>query len=280
MEKGIYTPLESIWPVGPWLTVSVAAITPTISMDNNTLAKALAALKSAKHMAMMDADHELAERLQAEEQGEFSIREMSKLFVKLDEKVEAEADNDQEEAEMKMYIKIVSDDEVSIDVIPLASKPPIIVDWKIIKERKIGSYHIIRQDGSSKRFSSMIQMLQNINREDLETLWKLVKAKYGNKRLEEAYERVFWGDLKVMFEPDIESEVWRKLHGNKVRIWKLFSSCGVHFVRLIIRMKCVINFSSSCENNKRRKEVFGYILLVKIKLLIKKLEDSEGEHQV
>nr|GFC53823.1 hypothetical protein [Tanacetum cinerariifolium] len=30
---------------------------------------------------------------------------------KLDEKVEAEADNDQEEAEMKMYMKIVSDDE-------------------------------------------------------------------------------------------------------------------------------------------------------------------------
>nr|GEV89253.1 hypothetical protein [Tanacetum cinerariifolium] len=33
--------------------------------------------------AMMDADHELAERLQAEEQGELTIKEMSKLFVKL-----------------------------------------------------------------------------------------------------------------------------------------------------------------------------------------------------
>nr|GEU61990.1 hypothetical protein [Tanacetum cinerariifolium] len=42
--------------------------------------------------------------------------------------------------------------------------------------------------------------------EDLETLWKLIKAKYGNTRLEEAYERVLWGDLKVMFEPDIEKK--------------------------------------------------------------------------
>nr|GEZ88674.1 hypothetical protein [Tanacetum cinerariifolium] len=33
--------------------------------------------------AMMDADHELAERLQAEEQGELTIKERSKLFVEL-----------------------------------------------------------------------------------------------------------------------------------------------------------------------------------------------------
>nr|GEV10416.1 hypothetical protein [Tanacetum cinerariifolium] len=73
------------------------------------------------------------------------------------------------------------------------------------EQGKISSYHIIRHDGSSKRFSSMIQMLQNIDRKDLETLWKLVKAKYRNTRPEEAYERMLCGDLKVMFEPDIET---------------------------------------------------------------------------
>nr|GEZ43445.1 uncharacterized mitochondrial protein AtMg00810-like [Tanacetum cinerariifolium] len=192
--------------------------------------------------AMIDADHELAERLQAKEQGELTIEEWLKLFLKnksfnevqkafdntmiwinlfipmdsevmkdraegsdtrakgsskragkelesdkskkqkLDENVEAKVDNDQEEAAMKIYMKVVSDDEVAIDAIHLATKPSIIVDWKIIKEGKISSYHIIRSDGSSKTYSSMIQMLQNIDREDLETLWKLVKAKYGNTR--------------------------------------------------------------------------------------------------
>nr|GEW08062.1 hypothetical protein [Tanacetum cinerariifolium] len=68
--------------------------------------------------------------------------------------------------------------------------------------------------------------------EDLETLWKLVKDKHGNTRPEEDYERVLWGDIKVMFEPDIESEVWRQLQGYDVTTWKLFSSSGVHFVRL------------------------------------------------
>nr|GEV36186.1 hypothetical protein [Tanacetum cinerariifolium] len=96
-------------------------------------------------------------------------------WQKLDKKVKAEVDNDQDEADMKMYMKIVLDDEVEIDAIPLATKPPIIVDWKIIKEGKITSYHIIRADGSSKR-------------------------------PEEPYERVLWGDLKVTFEPDIEKK--------------------------------------------------------------------------
>nr|GEZ10297.1 hypothetical protein [Tanacetum cinerariifolium] len=140
------------------------------------------------------------------------------IKCKLDEKVEAEEDNDQVNAEMKMYMKIVSDDEVAIDAIPLATKPSIIAEWKIIKEGKISSYHIVRADESLKRYSLMIQMLQNIDIEDLGTLWKLVKAKHGNTRPEEAYERALWGDLKVMFEPDIESKVWRELQGNKVTV--------------------------------------------------------------
>ncbi|GKC09814.1 putative ribonuclease H-like domain-containing protein [Tanacetum coccineum] len=79
-------------------------------------------------------------------------------------------DDDQEEAEMKRHIEIVKDDEVAIDAIPLATKPPVIVDYKIVKEGQKGFYHVIRANGSSKRYSSMIKMLQNIDKKDLETL--------------------------------------------------------------------------------------------------------------
>ncbi|GKC93001.1 hypothetical protein Tco_1158443 [Tanacetum coccineum] len=162
-------------------------------------------------------------------------KEMKRVntFVDMDTELVkgTEVDDDQEEAEMKKHIKIVSDDEVAIDAIPLATKPLITVDWKIIKEGKMGYFQIIRADGSSKRYSIMIQMLQNIDREDLETLWKLVKSKHGLTRPKEGYERVLWGDLKVMFEPDVESEVWGNLQGHKVTVWKLFSSSGGHFVR-------------------------------------------------
>ncbi|GJS17668.1 RNA-directed DNA polymerase, eukaryota, reverse transcriptase zinc-binding domain protein [Tanacetum coccineum] len=58
-------------------------------------------------------------------------------------------DDDQEAAKMKELIKIIPDEEeVAVDAIPLATKPPSI-------------------------------MLRSFDREDLETLWKLVKAKNG-----------------------------------------------------------------------------------------------------
>ncbi|GKC05938.1 hypothetical protein Tco_0997548 [Tanacetum coccineum] len=87
---------------------------------------------------------------------------------RIDEHVEAKGDDDQEEAEMKKHMEIVQDDEVAIDAIPLATKPPVIVEWKIIKEGKMRYFQLIRADGSSKRYSCMIRKLQNIDREDLE----------------------------------------------------------------------------------------------------------------
>ncbi|GKF92777.1 hypothetical protein Tco_0279496, partial [Tanacetum coccineum] len=145
---------------------------------------------------------------------------------KVDEHVEAEKDNDQEKEEMKKHVEIVQDEEIAIDVIPLATKPPVIVEYKIVKEGKIGHFQLIRADGSSKRYSSMIKMLQGIDRKDLETLWKLVKAKHRLNRPVEDYEKVLWGDLRVMYEPNIKIEVWKSIQGYKVTIWKLFDSCG------------------------------------------------------
>ncbi|GJV61284.1 hypothetical protein Tco_1467384 [Tanacetum coccineum] len=123
---------------------------------------------------------------------------------KIDEHVEAEKDDDQEEAELKKHIEIVKDDEVAIYAIPLATKPPMIVEYKIVKEGKFGYFQLIRSDKSSKRYLSVIKMLQNIDREDLETLWKLVKAKHGNTRPEEDYKSIIWGDLKEMFDKEMK----------------------------------------------------------------------------
>ncbi|GKE99312.1 hypothetical protein Tco_0022663 [Tanacetum coccineum] len=78
---------------------------------------------------------------------------------RIDEHVEAKGDDDQEEAEMKRHMEIVKDEEVAIDAIPLATKPLVIVEWKIIKERKMRYFKLIRADGSSQRYLSMIQML-------------------------------------------------------------------------------------------------------------------------
>ncbi|GKB52642.1 hypothetical protein Tco_0903395 [Tanacetum coccineum] len=64
-----------------------------------------------------------------------------------------------DKAELKKHLVIVKDDDIAIDAIPLATKPPVIVEYKLLKEGIMEHYQLIRADGSSKRYSSMIRML-------------------------------------------------------------------------------------------------------------------------
>ncbi|GJY95972.1 retrovirus-related pol polyprotein from transposon TNT 1-94 [Tanacetum coccineum] len=127
--------------------------------------------------------------------------------------------------------KVDDKEEVAIDAIPLATKPPSIVDYKIHKEGKNTYYQIIRADRSSKMYLVFSHMLKSFDREDLETMWKLVKAKHGSTRPGEGYERVLWGDLKIMFNLHVEDQVWKNQQDYRVLDWKLYDSCGVHLLR-------------------------------------------------
>ncbi|GJW07014.1 hypothetical protein Tco_1569437 [Tanacetum coccineum] len=92
-------------------------------------------------------------------------------------------DDDKETTKLKQCMEIILDeDEVTIDAIPLAVKSPRIVDWKIHKEGKKSYYQIIRADGKSQMYMIFSHMLKSFDREDLETLYKLVKAKYKSTR--------------------------------------------------------------------------------------------------
>ncbi|GKB62914.1 hypothetical protein Tco_0919100 [Tanacetum coccineum] len=112
-----------------------------------------------------------------------------------------------DEVKLKKLLVIKKDEDIAIDAISLATKLPVIVDYKLHKEGMLVHYELIRADRSSKRYSSMIRMLQGIDREDLEALWRIVKAKYGDTRPEYEFERVLYGNLRVMFEPYIKSDV-------------------------------------------------------------------------
>ncbi|GJT28487.1 hypothetical protein Tco_0908762 [Tanacetum coccineum] len=162
----------------------------------------------------MDADHQMAERTQAQEQEALSIEEKATLFQLLLEKrrkhfnmegyklkdlklkefdsiKDQKVEDDKETTKLKQLMKIIPDeDEVAIDVIPLAVKSPTI-----------------------GRF---------------EDLYKLVKAKYESIRQVEDLDLLLWGDLKTMFQPHVEDKVWRNQQEYKVLNWKLYDSCGVH----------------------------------------------------
>ncbi|GJT90061.1 uncharacterized mitochondrial protein-like protein [Tanacetum coccineum] len=118
-------------------------------------------------------------------------------------------EDDKETAELKQLMKIIPDEEeVAIDAIPLAVKSPSIVGWKIHKEGRKSYYQIIRADGKSQMYMIFSQMLKSFDREDLEDLYKLVKAKYKSTRPVEDLDLILWGDLKTMFEPHVEDKIY------------------------------------------------------------------------
>nr|GEW38478.1 hypothetical protein [Tanacetum cinerariifolium] len=89
-------------------------------------------------------------------------------------------DDDKETSKLKELIEIIPDkEEVAIDVIPLAVKSPMIIDWKIHKEGKKSYYQIIRADEKSKMYMVFNRMLKEFDSEDLKDLYNLLKAKYG-----------------------------------------------------------------------------------------------------
>ncbi|GKF79623.1 hypothetical protein Tco_0235191, partial [Tanacetum coccineum] len=106
-------------------------------------------------------------------------------------------ENDKETSELKQCFEIIPDEEkVTIDAIPLAVKSPSIVGWKIHKEGRKSYYQIMRANGKSQTYIIFSQMLKSFDRQDLEDLYKLVKAKYKSTRPVEDLYLLLW-DLYV-----------------------------------------------------------------------------------
>ncbi|GJX66083.1 hypothetical protein Tco_0300426 [Tanacetum coccineum] len=175
-------------------TAEVSAAT-TITTEEITLAQALAELKSEKPKimdnvhAMIEADRLLAERLQAREQKELTDEVKARLFVELLEKRKKHfATLRAQEKRNKPPTKAQKKTTMSTYLVNMF----VDMDTELVKESSKKAEKEMAQESSSKRAGEELEqeMLRDFDREDLETLWKLVKAKHGFTRLEEGYERV------------------------------------------------------------------------------------------
>ncbi|GJX68064.1 hypothetical protein Tco_0303791 [Tanacetum coccineum] len=173
-------------------------------------------------------------------------------------------DKDKETAELQRLKEVVPDEEeVAIDVVPLATKPPTIVDVKIHKEGKKSYYQIIRADGKSQMYRVFSQMLKSFSREDLEDLYML-------------------GDLKIMFEPHVEDQVWRNKDNYSVLDWKLYDSCGVHslrkqnvYIHMLVEKRYPLTpaIITDMLNKKLQADHFSEMAYQLLKLLTKQLKN-------
>ncbi|GJS52926.1 hypothetical protein Tco_0626288 [Tanacetum coccineum] len=101
-----------------------------------------------------------------------------------------------------------------------------IVSWDNVQAMIDTDFQMAQQMQAEEQEKLSIE-----EKEDLETLYMLVKAKYGSTRPVEDLDLVLYGDLKTMFEPHVEDNVWKNQSDYRVLDWKLYDSCGVHSLR-------------------------------------------------
>ncbi|GJY44257.1 hypothetical protein Tco_0432470 [Tanacetum coccineum] len=116
-----------------------------------------------------------------------------------------------EKEDLKGYLDIVPREEFAEDVESLSTKYPI-VDWKTcVLTEHFMYYQIFREDGSSKNYKVLSEMIEDFDRQDVMDLYRLVKESYSASR-PEGYDLMLWGDPHTLFEPDEEDEIWKNQH--------------------------------------------------------------------
>ncbi|GJY51818.1 hypothetical protein Tco_0442665 [Tanacetum coccineum] len=187
--------------------------------------------------AKINADQLLAKRLQAQEQEELTDAEKTRLFCEFLDKrrkffaAKRAVLKEQEKSWNKKALR--SKNDVTIDATTLSTKSPSIVDYKIYQERKKSFFQIIKADSNSQMYVTFTKMLKNFNREDLEVLWSIVKARFKKTKPVNYVDNFLLLNLKTMFEHHVEDSVWKNQQGLvKVLNWKLFDSYRVHCVTI------------------------------------------------
>nr|GEV47832.1 hypothetical protein [Tanacetum cinerariifolium] len=130
---------------------------------------------------------------------------------------------------MKEMIQLVPIEEVYVQALQV--KHPII-DWKVYTEGQKSYWKIFRLGGSSACYQFFIDLLKQLDREDLNQLWALVKEYLSIRSATSEKEMELWVELKKLYEPDPEDQLWTRTQNfmHAPVEWKLYDLCGVHQV--------------------------------------------------
>ncbi|GJW35643.1 hypothetical protein Tco_0058563 [Tanacetum coccineum] len=132
------------------------------------------------------------------------------------------------EEELKKMLEIVPVEEIKAEALQV--KYPII-DWEIHTEGSRKYWKIIRVRNITEAYQVFEDMLKGFDREDLVTLWSLVKERFRSAEPTEDKERALWVELKRLFEPDKDDVLWKlQRYMYDPLTWRLYDTCGVHHV--------------------------------------------------
>ncbi|GKC37416.1 hypothetical protein Tco_1049800 [Tanacetum coccineum] len=95
----------------------------------------------------------------------------------------------------------------------------------------MGFYEIHRADGNYKTYKFFSEMLNDFDKDDLIVLYRLFNEKYASTR-PGFDDLILWGDMKIMFDPNKNGEIWKNHNSQELIEWKLYKFCGVHSLML------------------------------------------------
>nr|GEX46003.1 hypothetical protein [Tanacetum cinerariifolium] len=130
-----------------------------------------------------------------------SINETPKQKAAKRRKLSEEA---QEAKDLRKRLEVVEDedDDVFVKATPLASKVPV-VDYQIVLIDNKPRFKIIRADETHQFYISFPTLLNNFDREDLETLWRILKDRFSTSKPTNFLDEYLLLTLRTMFEePD------------------------------------------------------------------------------
>ncbi|GKB24741.1 hypothetical protein Tco_0864142 [Tanacetum coccineum] len=204
---------------------SITTLQPLLTIDPKYKGKGV--LVEEKYVKIKMRDQEL-ERAQQERKRQED--DTNATLAKEFDEIQAIIDADHELA-VRMWLTVVLNEEETVDPKILSTKYPI-VDWESqnlgnVDMEDLHVYKIIRADGNTSYHKSLSSMLRIFDRQDLVDLHRLVMKRFEDTT-PEGYNLLLWGDLKVMFEPNAEDEIWSNQQDWTLISWKLYESCGVH----------------------------------------------------
>nr|GEZ33949.1 putative ribonuclease H-like domain-containing protein [Tanacetum cinerariifolium] len=112
-----------------------------------------------------------------------------------------------EDEDLKKQLEVV-DDDVFIEATPIGRKVSV-VDYEIVMINNKPRYKIIKADDTHQLYTSFITLLKNFDREDLEDLWRIVKARFSTSKPTNFSDDYLLSTLKTMFEKtDGQDAIW------------------------------------------------------------------------
>nr|GEU81515.1 retrovirus-related Pol polyprotein from transposon TNT 1-94 [Tanacetum cinerariifolium] len=144
----------------------------------------------------IDVDYQMAKNLQAQEQKDLSDAEKATLF----------------QQNMKGYklndLKLKEFDSIKEMFDRSFRRVNTFINYrtKLVKEKEKRAGEELIQESIKKQKVEDDKEKAELKQEDLEDLYKLVKARYGSTRPVENIDYLLWSDMKRMFEPHVEDE--------------------------------------------------------------------------